>query len=72
VGVEVGEEAVIPHLAQLKLAAVEHAMLVNDLLSYRWECFKGDSRRRRSPPVTSHLRGLDHGADAIAQLGSLG
>ncbi|MFI7102610.1 terpene synthase family protein [Streptomyces sp. NPDC050161] len=50
-------------LNELKLLAVEHAMLANDLFSYRWECFQGDYFNAISPLLHVHRRTLQQAID---------
>jgi hypothetical protein len=52
-----------PDLTAVKLAAVEHAMLVNDLFSYRWECFKGDYFNVIAPLLHVHGYSLQEAID---------
>jgi hypothetical protein len=55
--------AASPELRAVKLAAVEHAMLVNDLFSFRWECFKDDYFNTVGPLVHVHGLSLQEAVD---------
>jgi hypothetical protein len=57
-----------PDLADLKPVAVEHAMLVNDLFSYRWECFKGDYFNIVSMLVRTPDSNLQRAIDTTSQM----
>ncbi|MFI9508473.1 terpene synthase family protein [Nocardia sp. NPDC052566] len=52
-----------PDLAALQPTAVEHAMLVNDLFSFRWECFRGDYFNTIAPLIHTHGHSLQHAID---------